>query len=410
MADQTLAALAADFRNEFERMLPDMLSTLQDLVELESFTFEGAHVDAVGSYIADWLKKAGFATARRERPANQDAKWAGLGRVVTARTHKREAGTGIAIIGHMDTVFPEHTIAERPFRIDGNYAFGPGVADMKGGIVTALYVARLLKQRGLLSVPLTLLMSPEEEALAPAVYPQFAEELKDACAIFSAEPGFPGGGITVERFGCGDFRLQVSGVASHAARDYKSGASANLELARQMLAIDRLADPDGGTIVNTGRIRGGSSSGTVSDWAEGDIFMCFKSLEEGERLIASLRDTVAKPQIPGTHCRLSGAIGLYPMRETPGTKTLFEFARTAASLIGVSVHENRTNGSSDAGYCSTMLGVPTLCSMGPEGTGLHCEKEQLDISTIVPRSVILALSILQAARSCPPCAGSAAGA
>ena len=319
-----------------------------------------------------------------------------LGHVVTARSHAREEGSGIAIIGHMDTVFPERTIETRPFRIEGDYAYGPGVADMKGGLTIALFVARLLKQKGLLHKPLTLLFSPEEELCTPEVYPLFEKEIGDARAIFSVEPGFPNGGVTVERFGCGDLRLVVKGKASHAARDYRSGASATLELAKQMLRIDSFVKEGEGVIVNCGKIQGGESSCTVASRAEGEVFISFKTLEEGRRLLADLRSTVAEPQTPGTVCSLQGDLGLYPMYETEGTKRLYSFAKQAAELVGTSLYANRTNGSSDAGYCSTILGVPTLCSMGPEGTGLHSADEQLDIRTMIPRAVILALSILQA--------------
>ena len=396
MTEHSLQTLAEELRKHFSDQLPEMLTTLRELVDLESFSFEGAHVDAVGAWVAQWLDDAGFQARKLERLPSEDPLMKGLGHVVTARSHPREQGSGIAVIAHMDTVFPGGTLEKRPFRIEGDFAYGPGVADMKGGITIALYVARFLKEKGLLRIPLTLLFSPEEELCSPEVYPLFKRELADAKAVFSVEPGFSGGGVTVERFGCGDLRLYVTGKASHAARDYRSGASATLELAKQMLRIDRFVKADEGIIVNTGKMQGGESSCTVAGHAESEVFISFKTLEDGRRLLSDLRETVAEAQTPGTKCRLQGDIGLYPMYETEGTKRLFSMAAQAGECIGSPLYANRTNGSSDAGYCSTMLGIPTLCSMGPEGTGLHSEAEQLDITTIVPRAVILALSILQA--------------
>ena len=138
----------------------EMYALLEQLVNMDSFSHDGADVDKMGTVIADHMRAAGFAVeVLPQAPIPADEQWmASLGHVVTARTHSREAGPGVAFMGHMDTVFPAGTVAARPFRMDrqADRATGPGVLDMKGGVVMNIFVARALKELGLMDVPMTL--------------------------------------------------------------------------------------------------------------------------------------------------------------------------------------------------------------------------------------------------------------
>ena len=218
----------------------DMLRLLERIVNMDSFTTDAQDVDQLGTVLTDWLREAGFQTfmmPKTEAPA--DEPWqADLGHVFMAKTHGREAEPGIVFLGHMDTVFPKGTAQARPFKIEGDRATGPGVADMKAGLVANLFAARALKRLGLIDCPMTLMFSPDEELGSPSASRTLAQVLPGARAAINSEPGGPGGLVTVSRKGSGHMFLKVQGKASHAGRCYADGASAILEIAHKTLAID----------------------------------------------------------------------------------------------------------------------------------------------------------------------------
>lgn len=195
---------------------PEMLSMLERIVNMDSFTNDAADVNKVGEMVTGWLAEAGFHTAKLpKKPAPADEQWMnGLGNVFSARTHSVECGPGVAFIGHMDTVFPAGTAGARPFRLDRatDRATGPGVTDMKAGIVQNMFVARALKELGLMDVPMTLTFSPDEELGSPSTTPILGEQLNGAQAVICTEPGYPGGGVTLERKGSGHMFLEIMGI------------------------------------------------------------------------------------------------------------------------------------------------------------------------------------------------------
>lgn len=171
---------------------PEMLSMLERIVNMDSFTNDAADVNKVGEVVTGWLAEAGFHTAKLpKKPAPADEQWMnGLGNVFSARTHSVECGPGVAFIGHMDTVFPAGTAGARPFRLDraADRATGPGVTDMKAGIVQNMFVARALKELGLMDVPMTLTFSPDEELGSPSTTPILGEQLNGAQAVRGYPP------------------------------------------------------------------------------------------------------------------------------------------------------------------------------------------------------------------------------
>lgn len=385
---------------------PEMLTLLERLVNMDSFTSDGEKVNRVGETICAWMRDAGFRTEKLAKaPAPADEPWmAALGNVFTARTHPHEAGPGIVFLAHMDTVFPAGTAAARPFRIDraADRATGPGVTDMKAGIVQNMFVARALKELGLIHVPMTLTFSPDEELGSPSSTPIFGEQLNGAIAAICSEAGYPGGGVTLERKGSGHLLLEVTGKAAHAGRCYEEGASAVLELAHKILAFDNYVDLPNETTVNTGLITGGTSANSIAPHAAARIHITFKTLETGRKLAQTLRDEAAKVYIPGTSSRLSGGVRLPPLLPTAGVQRFFELVRKAGEAIGCPVHSERSKGTAESGYTASVLGVPSVCSMGPEGSGLHSPDEYMIPSTLVPRCTIAALAALQAAELFAP--------
>lgn len=200
-----------------------MLALLKELVDIDSPTDCAEGVRRVGQVCADWLARAGFATAcLPHAPVPEDEAWqAELASAWTARHGAAGAGPGIGFIGHMDTVFPVGTAQRRPFTVDrqADRVYGPGVADMKGGLVAMLFAARTLAEHDLLPCPLTLMFSSDEELGSPTSSQALRRHLQGAHAVFCAEPGGVGGRVTVSRKGSGHMHIRVQGVAAHAGRD-----------------------------------------------------------------------------------------------------------------------------------------------------------------------------------------------
>ena len=381
-----------------------MLSMLERIVNMDSFTTDAQDVDQLGTVLTDWLREADFQTfmmPKTEAPA--DEPWqADLGHVFMAKTHGREAEPGIVFLGHMDTVFPKGTAQARPFKIEGDRATGPGVADMKAGVVANMFAARALKDLGLIDVPMTLMFSPDEELGAPTATRVYRERISGARAVICAEPGFPDGGVTTERRGSGHFHMRISGISAHAGRCYEDGASAILELAHKIVALDAFVDAQAQTIVNTGLISGGNSANAVAPWADARIHITFNTVDAAERLVENVRAVAARTFVPRTTTRISGGIRLHPLEYTADVETLFGMAeRACAAMGGYTIRRNRALGASEAGFTASVLGIPSICSMGPEGAELHSPSEYLSVDTVLPRCKMIALTAIQAARAFP---------
>lgn len=268
----------------FDGCQPEIMGMIERLVNMDSFSEDGEDVNKVGETVSGWMREAGFHTEKIAKPAiDPDESWMEkLGNVFSARTHEREAGPGIVFLGHMDTVFPAGTAAARPFRVEGGRAYGPGVADMKAGVVANMFAARALKDLGLIDVPMTLMFSPDEELGAPTATRVYRERISGARAVICAEPGFPDGGVTTERRGSGHFHMRISGISAHVGRCYEDGASAILELAHKIVALDAFVDAQAQTIVNTGLISGGNSANAVAPWADARIHITFNTVDAAE--------------------------------------------------------------------------------------------------------------------------------
>lgn len=388
----------------FDAHQEEVFSLLETLVNMDSFSHDARDVNAVGELSRQWMADAGFDAKMLPHPEiPADEQWMhGLGNVFMARTHPREAGPGIIFLGHIDTVYPAGTAARTPFRVEGGRAYGPGVADMKAGVVANMFVARALRELGLIDVPMTVVFSPDEELGGPTAGRVYRTELRGGTAVLCTEPGFIGGGVTVQRKGSGHFLVEIDGISAHAGRDYEKGASANLELAHKMLGFDKLLDLPAGTTVNTGLIEGGSSANSVSPWARARVHTTFQTLEAGEKVVRGIRDVAATTFVPGTKTRISGGIRLYPLTPSEEGTRLLHLVQRAGDALGTPVHPQQTKGASEAGYTSTVLGIPSICSLGAEGANIHAEGEYIETASLLPRCKLVALSALLAAQEFRP--------
>jgi glutamate carboxypeptidase len=366
-----------------ERELDQMLERVSELVRMESPTSDTGAVAAAEERVAHWAGELGGTVTRHRR--------SGSGGVLEVRfgdlSNSRKP---VLLLGHLDTVWPVGTLARMPWRIEDGWAYGPGVLDMKAGVVMALEAIRLVREIDA-DRPIVLLLSGDEETgsrHSRALIEQIAKECR---AVFVLEPAQgPAGAYKTARKGVGQFRLEITGVPSHSGVDFSAGHSAVRELAWQIDQISALTDLERGTTLNVGVVAGGTESNVVpaSAWAEIDLRVTAAADADAvKRELKSL-----KPRDPECRLRLTGGLNRPPMERTAGTADLFAQAKALAASLGFALEEASTGGGSDGNFTSA-LGIPTLDGMGAVGRGAHAETESIQIDSLAPRTALLAAMI-----------------
>jgi len=361
----------------------NMLALLERMVNIDSGTLDKAGVDRVGALLADRLAGLGFEVEVIRQQEYGD------------HVLGRKAGTGtrrILFVGHMDTVFAAGTAAQRPFRIEAGRAYGPGVLDMKGGIVCLLFALEALKatQHPAYDVAaMCVVFNSDEEYLSPTSRPLIEEEARRSRTVCVFEPARPGGEYVISRKGTGKYLLTVTGRAAHAGAQPERGRSAVGEMAHKIVALHALTDFSTGTTVNVGVVRGGERSNVVAERAYAEIDIRVPGLEEYARLDRRIKAIASGSTVPDTTAVLSGGLGFPPMIQTPGAKVLFEALRAAGQVVGVEIRGVPTGAGSDANYASQF--APTLDGMGPQGSETHSDREFIEVPTLLERSKVTAL-------------------
>jgi glutamate carboxypeptidase len=294
------------------------------------------------------------------------------------------AGKPVLLLGHTDTVFSQGETLKRPFRINGSRATGPGVFDMKGGIVLIWMALRALPH---LPHPVNVLLTSDEEVGSNSSRALIEKEAGAAKAVFVLEPSLPGGTLKTARKGVGRFTVKAIGRAAHAGIDPTKGINAIEEIAHQVLRLQKMSDVARGTTVTVGVVQGGTRSNVVPAEAAVEIDARITSMEEAERITNVVRSLA--PVLPGARIEVRGSISRPPMERTADTVRLFEIARSVASEIGIDLKEGSTGGASDGNLTSAM-GVPTLDGLGPIGDGAHSVDEYIEIDSLPERAALLA--------------------
>lgn len=367
-----------------------MVALLAELVSIDSGSYHKAGVDRVEDRLRAWLEAAGMPC---ESFPNER-----FGNCMAARLSAQNGGSNrpIVLMGHCDTVFPEGTVAKRPFRIDGDRATGPGVADMKAGLVMNSFVLDALRRFGA-PCPLIGLYTADEEIASPSSRAVIEAEAKNARAVFNAEPGRPSGNLVSRRKGAAFIELEVTGRASHSGAAHAQGVSAIEAMARKIQRLHKLTDYDLGTTVNVGLMQGGQSVNTVAPRATAAIDVRFPTLNIMEKILGEVREILNTTELPGSESRIVREGSFLPLEQDEASRKLLEiYARTAAELGMPTVGGEATGGSADSGFTAA-LGTPTLCGTGPVGGNAHTDEEWCRIDTLVPRARALALTVLDTA-------------
>jgi glutamate carboxypeptidase len=386
-------------RTEVERRLPGYLDDLRRLTSIDCGTYTPEGVNQVGDWLVGQLEELG---ARVERVSGER-----FGDTIVGRFEGEEQRPAMLLVGHLDTVFPAGTVAQRPYRTDERRAYAPGVSDMKCGLVSGIYALHALRAlSGGWSHPadwlpmrrLAFIGNPDEEVGSPESTQVIRGEAQDCDVAFVLESARANGDIVSARKGVLDIRLIVRGRAAHAGVEPEKGRSAIVEAAHKTLAVTELNGRWEGVTVNVGVIDGGTRPNVVAEECTLHLDLRATSASALAQAIDAIGQIAAEQTVPDVSCEIVRGNGFAPMERSGGTAALAERAIGLARRLGFELRDVATGGASDANTIAG-LGVPVLDGLGPIGGNDHAPGEYLELESIVPRTTLLAALLLEVARS-----------
>ena len=363
-----------------EKRYEQFLIDLETIVNIDSGSGYVSGLEAVSAFFQERFQKIGWTTTKHSLDG---------GKVPCLEvTNKQISGSDSAFdllfIGHMDTVFGKGTTAARPFTKDGKRAYGPGVCDMKGGLMTMLYVAEILQQTGVSdSIAIAMAFNSDEEVGSRASRPWYEGLAAKSRCVFVFEPWRATGDRILHRKGGGNFDVICHGKAAHAGAAPEEGANAVIELAHQILAVKELARTDHGTTVNVTVISGGTADNVIPDYAKASVDVRIADANEGSRIEDGFKALNRNIHTPGVRVEVRGGINRMPMVPSEKTNQLWQQIAAVGEGIGLKMTLTTTGGCSDGNYTAS-LGIPTIDAMGVRGGSAHSEDEYIELDSIVP--------------------------
>ncbi|MCI0634773.1 MAG: M20 family metallopeptidase [Actinobacteria bacterium] len=388
---------AKDLEEIAARRYDDFVHALREMVNVDCGSYTPEGVNMIADLCQARFEAGGWQVERRHHQSATGEQQ--LGDLVIGRL----AGAGggrVLMIGHTDTVFDPGTVAERPFAIDGDRARGPGVSDMKGGLLTGFFAVEVLQAAGFDGFGrITYICNPDEEIGSPWSRDVILAQAAEADVGFVLEGARENGDIVSARKGVADLRIEIVGRAAHAGVEPERGRSAILEAAHKTQALHALNGRVPGVTVNVGVVSGGTRPNVVAERCVLDIDVrsteerSFREAEEAVRAIAH------EHTVPDVSAIIDGSAWHRPMEKGEGGARLAALATQVAAELGFELKDASTGGASDANTTSA-AGVPTLDGLGPIGGDDHGPNEWLDLSSVVPRISLLAglISRVDAAR------------
>lgn len=356
-----------------------MVASLRELVELESPSHDKTACDQLCAVLAGQFQQLGGRVKIHRQKAAGDH--------LQVEFRGAAGRKPLLLLGHYDTVYEVGTLAKMPWRESKGLVYGPGVFDMKGGIVQMMCALRALAETGPLPCPVTVLLVSDEE-VGSQTSRKITESVAARCeAVLVCEPAGKGGALKTARKGVGDFTLHVGGVAAHAGLDFEKGHNAILELARQVEAISAMTDLGRGITLNVGLIRGGTRTNVVPSEASAEFDIRIAKKSDGAVMVRKIRALKAVDK----KCKLQieGGINRPPLERTPQVVALFHQAQGVARQLGFALHEIAVGGGSDGNFTAG-LGVPTLDGLGAVGDGAHSPRESVVAAEMPRRATLLA--------------------
>ncbi len=403
VSDAELTALEGSIR----AAEPAYLADLEQLVNTDCGSYTRDGVDQIGQYVASFMTSRGATVELRPDPEGR------LGSTVIGTWRGGpEAGDGpkaaggpeaaggprLLLIGHMDTVFDPGTATERPFAIRDGIATGPGVTDMKSGLLAGLYAIQALVAACPLPFDrLTYVANPDEEIGSPSSTPHIREIAAESDVCLVLECARANGDIVSSRKGILDARIAVNGRAAHAGVEPEKGRSAILAAADLVSRLHALNGRWDGVTVNVGVMAGGTRPNVVPERCSLEVDVRAIRRADLEAAEAEIRALLGTLSVPDTSAELAPMARWWPMEKLERSGRLVEHAQAIARRLGFEVHDAATGGASDANTTSGM-GVPSIDGLGPIGGNDHSPAEYLEVASIVPRTTLLAGLILAIGR------------
>src|SRR5579859_959513 len=378
-----------------EAAKPDQLKLLEQVVNIDSGTGDIEGGRKIAAILSARLKALGFSIESVKAEAD------GL----PDNTVATLSGTGkgrILLIGHIDTVFPAGTVAQRPFHMDAEKAYGPGVSDEKGGVVEGIYALQILHDLGFKDFKqIVFLIETSEERGSPGSRKLIDRLLHDADVELNLEPGDTPDALTVWRKGGRTFHIDVQGRAAHAGIAPQDGRNAITELIHQIQADDVFPKSGDGLTANVTVIEGGTRGNIIPDHASALINVRVRDKADYARVQAVLEKNAKAPIVPDTKVTVSGEPSYGPLANNPGTDALAAKAEAIYAGIGKTVTRGGNGGSSESAMAFES-GIPALDGLGPAAGGFHAPSEYLLLGTVTPRLYLLTELIKDLGRQPPP--------
>ncbi len=364
-----------------------MVELLRDLARLETPSLVPETQEAVFARLADELSGAGLVVRRVRGRTSGGQIWAASPRAA------RNGQSAQLLVGHCDTVWPLGTVERMPVEVRDGRLAGPGVFDMKGGLVQGIFALRAMAELRIEPplAPVVFVSSDEEIGSADSM-PLLLRLARRARRVYVLEPALgPAGKLKTRRKGSLRFTIRVHGRAAHSGLDPEKGASAVLELAHVIRSLYDLADPERGVSINVGVVSGGIRRNVVAPAAQAEVDVRVLRMEDAREIERAIRSL--QPRTPGTSLEVEGGLDRPPLEATPGNRLLWQAAERCARELGVELGEGTAGGASDGSFTSQI--VPTLDGLGAVGDGAHADHEHVLVDRMPERAALLALLLLE---------------
>lgn len=371
----------------------DFITDLEALVNIDSSSDNPSGIEAVARWLMPRLETIGFST-RLEKLSDRGVP------CLRACNGPENGKSDILFLGHMDTVFPTGEAKKRPFAVDGNRATGPGVCDMKGGLLVALHVLEALHHKGVLDrLSIGVCFNGDEEVGSGASREWIEHHARNSQRVFVFEPCRPGHRFVLQRKGGGGFRITARGASAHAGVEPEKGANAVLEIAHQTIAVQRFNEQAGdGVSAHVTAVHGGRKTNIIPDEAYASVDVRVTSKNEIETVNTFFRSLPKQTHVTGVSLSVRGGVDRPPMETDEPTLQLWGVVENHASKMGLPVAYISTGGCSDGNF-SSALGIPTIDGMGIIGANAHRQDEYVELDSLVPQIQLIA-SVVKSLGTC----------
>jgi glutamate carboxypeptidase len=381
---------AQTFRDLVQARSHEFLAELEAMVNVDCGSYSPDGVNTIADRCEARFRDHGWDVERRPHDGQPR-----LGDLVIG-TLRGSGGPNILLVGHMDTVFDDGTAAERPFRIEGDRAFGPGVSDMKAGLLAGFFATHVLQDAGFDGFgTITYVCNPDEEIGSPFSGPVIRDLASRHDAAFVLEGARENGDIVSARKGVTDYTIVLRGRAAHAGVEPERGRNAILQAAHTIVALQDLNGRRSGVTVNVGSVRGGTRSNVVAERCELHVDLRSPELGSLEAAEAEVERVCAETVVPDVSVEVVTNSWHRPMEKNEAAQRLVGVAVAAAAELGFELRDAATGGASDANTTSA-AGTPTIDGLGPIGGDDHSPSEWVDLTSIVPRTALLATILSRA--------------